>query len=846
MRSTVPCADARLPAVAMAITIFLGILFAATNASGAEPLAPGAEQLERIKTAARQFGPTGFRAQSANDAKSAAEEAARNCDRVKFDEAMTELRGLLKEASSLIDAASEAAKTLKGPAKTEIVVASDNAAHLQGRLKRDISGLERLWKRNCDKAAAAVGTAAGDSPPTAPDGQAPATDKPASPQQPSSDPKPAATALQPGADVGKGEIFLIDLASQQGIPSGQVVIIPADSARPQPQPIPIGADGSVTIPKTEPGDRIIFMPACHRKVELDGETVGDGGFKLRVPQRPLQLSFHTLCRNISEKMIDEALADQYRVRLPAGGGPTTWGATEHCFGTGENRKCRCDVFVATYEPLRPTLACAVPTGGATVVGGATETPGQQRPGDTTSPPVPKDGPTTITHGGQIIFVDGDQPREIQGPAPDDPFVTSRGTWGQAYSDQWYLKAVRWLRDDGTTVLPRTANPVIVAVIDTGVDFSHPELVGAGWSNPGSGQAAGRHGWNFIDNSPDIRDDSGHGTIVAGIIAAATGNGMGIAGINPWARIMALKAMDVDGRGGSLGVAKAVIYAADHGARVINLSVGGRTLTRTEQDAVDHAARSGALVVVASGNQGIDTANFAPAGLKNVLTVAAVGPDLKRQAFSNWGKTIGIAAPGVDILSLRARQTDVLQMMRRDYRPGTAIVGQRYYRITGSSFAAPIVTGAASLLFSIDPKLTAEQVKRMLVQSARDLDGIGTNQFSGYGLLDIEAALAADPNTHVEAVITGVAAVQIRGRTVLRVSGTADADRLKEVHIEIGQGDSPSRWKKVSRTVTKPVVAGAIDDLPVDAFRGATRWTLRVVVTHRNGQKREARFKLSLG
>src|SRR4029077_15768225 len=129
-----------------------------------------------------------------------------------------------------------------------------------------------------------------------------------------------------------------------------------------------------------------------------------------------------------------------------------------------------------------------------------------------------------------------------------------------------------------------------------------------------------------------------------------------------------------------------------------------------------------------------------------LAVAAVGPDLKRQGFSNWGSTIGIAAPGVDILSLRARPTDLLQLTRTNYQSGPAVVAEQFYRVTGSSFAAPIVSGAASLLLSARPELTAAQVKRMLMQSARDQDAIGTNQFSGYGLLDIAAALAADPGS----------------------------------------------------------------------------------------------------
>ncbi len=175
-----------------------------------------------------------------------------------------------------------------------------------------------------------------------------------------------------------------------------------------------------------------------------------------------------------------------------------------------------------------------------------------------------------------------------------------------------------------------------------------------------------------------------------------------------------------------------------------------------------------------------------------------------------------------------------------------MVAEQYYRVTGSSFAAPIVSGAASLLLSVKPTLTAAQVKRMLLQTARDLDGIGVNQFSGYGLLDIAAALTADPDAYVEAAITGVSAVKVGGRTMLRVTGTAAADILKEAHIDIGRGDNPDRWTTVASSVKRPVVNGVLGELPADAFHGAKQWTVRIVVVDRNGLKREARFKLTLG
>jgi hypothetical protein len=685
--------------------------------------------------------------------------------------------------------------------------------------------------------------------------------------------KPVTENYDAGQEVAK-ETTIVDQSTQQIIPEGKGIFIPNDGSTIRKLPYPKTGKienpgtptGKVDNPQTPlenpqpatdggpgtngPGE-VIIKPQCHAKITYDGSNPPNTTF---TPHKPLKLFFwHIGCRDLqvgdptAPEWIDHALQDQYHVQLDLGGARVPWKTDPVNRDPNEPYSHEhCIVTVYGYKPVGPVeqQACVVPDGGRPVAGSRPVAGRQPPSGGGDEPTIPKDGPTH-THDGGIV--EGDQPREIQGPPLNDPFVRSRGSWGQPYADQWYLRAINWLKEDGTTVLPAAGALILVAVIDTGVDFTHPKLLGAMWHNPKPGPQGDIFGWNFVDGNADLTDLSGHGTIIAGIIAADSGDGYGIAGINPWARIMPLKALDFDGNGGSIGVAQAIRYAADHGARVINLSVGGRTLTEAEQDAVDYATQRNVLVVAASGNQGTNTSNFSPAGLKNVLAVAAVGPDLKRQSFSNWGSTIGIAAPGVDILSLRARQTDLLQLMRDDYKPESAVVAREFYRVTGSSFAAPMVAGAASLLMSANPKLTAAQVKRMLTQSARDLEGIGTNQFDGYGLLDVAAAMAADPNSFVEAVISGVAVVQKGGQSQLRVSGVANSNKLKEAYIEIGAGDNPDQWKRVSQSISKPVVNdSAIADLPADVFRGSKVWTLRLLVSDQNGKQREARFRLNLG
>lgn len=445
--------------------------------------------------------------------------------------------------------------------------------------------------------------------------------------------------------------------------------------------------------------------------------------------------------------------------------------------------------------------------------------------------------------------------------PNDGFFHAQRSWGQEFDDQWGLKRIGFAasgRDAQGSLWSGAGHLVTVAVVDTGMDFGHPELAGALWvnfkDNPNNDKDDDDNhhrndflGWNFVDDNPLTFDDNGHGTFVAGIIAARTDNGIGIAGINPWAQIMPVKVADALGHSNSVDVAQGIAYAAHMGARVINVSIAGETLTQIEQVAIDEAAKAGALVVVAAGNDGADVRNISPAGLKGVITVAATDHEDQRAGYSNWGGSVDIAAPGSDILSLRAIQTDLLQFIDEEYEPGANILGtdRHYYRLSGTSFAAPYVAGVASLLFSLRPELTAAQVKRMILNSARDIDVPGLDQNTGWGLLNAAAALQADPEFFVEARIENVAVASVDGKTVVRVTGTTDADRFRRSWMEIGAGEDPDKWKKAARTNKKAIRSGILGDIPAAEFQGVSQWTLRVVTEHKNGEKRENRFVLNL-
>ena len=435
--------------------------------------------------------------------------------------------------------------------------------------------------------------------------------------------------------------------------------------------------------------------------------------------------------------------------------------------------------------------------------------------------------------------------------------------GQRVHDQWATRAIGFTpdKDSAAGLLNDDAQPVVVAVIDTGLDWHHldfswdnlwrnaDEIPENGIDDDNNGFVDDIFGWDFLagDNRP--WDNDGHGTFVTGLIAATPDNRAGIDGINPNARIMVLKALNNFGHTRASWLAQAVIYAVDNGARIINLSAAGPGLPQVVQNALDYADARGVLVVVAAGNSGSNIAEVQPAGLMHALTVAATGIDGERAAFSNWGASIALAAPGVQVMSLRARQTD-FRMTSADtpYVPGSGMVGldRRYYRADGTSFAAPLVTGVASLIWSNNPELTHVQVRRMLEQSARDIDAAGRDQFTGYGLLDARAALQADPDYFILANIAGVAVASIDGKPVAQVTGTADADKLDKVTLEIGSGDNPQKWKRVGKSFKQGLVNNVLGNIPASELQGSPVWTVRIVVKHRDGSEREARYTLNIG
>ncbi len=290
--------------------------------------------------------------------------------------------------------------------------------------------------------------------------------------------------------------------------------------------------------------------------------------------------------------------------------------------------------------------------------------------------------------------------------PDDP----------DFAKQWHLQAAgapaAWdaTRGEGVTV----------AVIDTGIypvdDLDASRIVA---------------GYNFVTHSADARDDHGHGTHVAGTIAQSTGNGKGVAGMAPLSRLMPVKVLSAFGGGTSAGIADGIRFAVDHGARVLNLSLGGGGRSIDMERAVAYARRKGAVVVCAAGNSGGRGVSF-PAAYPGAFAVSAVGPTAKPAPYTSFGPEVAIAAPGGD--KSQGEEGGVLQETLAE--GSTSESAYRWFQ--GTSMATPHVAGAAALLESLGVT-NPDAVERLITGNARAPQERDPEKY-GAGLLDAAAAV----------------------------------------------------------------------------------------------------------
>lgn len=279
---------------------------------------------------------------------------------------------------------------------------------------------------------------------------------------------------------------------------------------------------------------------------------------------------------------------------------------------------------------------------------------------------------------------------------------------QYYRDyQWNLPIIGL--ESGWDISEGSEN-VIVAVVDTGVDLEHPDF---------QGQLV--QGYNVVEDTNNPDDDNGHGTHVAGIISAATNNGEGIAGISWYSKIMPIKGIGSDGSGTAFDIASGIRWAVDHGASVINLSVGNYTPSDVLHEAVRYAFDRDVVLVSASGNDNTQQPGY-PAAYPEVLAVGAVDYTGQRASFSNFGDYLDVVAPGVDIAS--------------------TFPDNQYAALSGTSMASPHVAGLAALLRAANPDLTNQEIMDILRYNSSDGGTQGKDAFYGYGLVNSAASLQA--------------------------------------------------------------------------------------------------------
>ena len=315
---------------------------------------------------------------------------------------------------------------------------------------------------------------------------------------------------------------------------------------------------------------------------------------------------------------------------------------------------------------------------------------------------------------------------VESCTPNYQLRTQVGESDPMVSEQWGLRDQVGVGASSAWNLTTGSQDVVIAVIDTGIDYNHPDLADNIWINPGEvpGNGIDDDGNGYIDDihgantlqgaiaTGDPMDDNRHGTHIAGIIGAIGGNGIGIMGINQRVKLMPIKFMDASGAGRLSDAITAIYYMIDmkvnHGVNIkaVNNSWGGGGFSQVLEDAISRANDAGIAFVVAAGNDAMDTDLFPtfPASYQvpNIVSVAAIDQNQNLATFSNYGaSSVHIAAPGVGITS--------------------TLPGGLYGQLSGTSMAAPHVTGSLGLLYTLEPNLPMADLVSRLMESGRDVD-----------------------------------------------------------------------------------------------------------------------------
>jgi subtilisin family serine protease len=374
--------------------------------------------------------------------------------------------------------------------------------------------------------------------------------------------------------------------------------------------------------------------------------------------------------------------------------------------------------------------------------------------------------------------------------------------------------------------------IIIAVIDTGVDWDHPDLAaniwinsdeieGDGLDNDGNGYIDDYRGWDFVSVSsssvypgedPGPRDNDpmdfhGHGTHVSGIIGAVTDNSRGMAGITWDCRIMAVRAGYKNTSGYGVlrhsDIAPAIMYAVDNGANIINMSFGG-SVSSTIKNAIDYAYSGDVTSIAAAGNENYSYKTY-PAAYDEVIAVSATGHNDSKASFSNYGSWIDVAAPGVNIYS--------------------TLFDDTYASWSGTSMAAPHACGVAALVLSKNSSFSNEQVRQVLRVSTDDLGDSGWDQYFGYGRINAYNALEMN---EVCITIIESPALDENIKGTVDIIGTASGTIFDHYEVYYGQGIEPTSWTQIGSTTYSQVTGGLLESWNTTTIPDG-QYTIKLIV-----------------
>ncbi len=441
------------------------------------------------------------------------------------------------------------------------------------------------------------------------------------------------------------------------------------------------------------------------------------------------------------------------------------------------------------------------------------------------------------------------------PFPPDPFADSLSHFSVVDMNG------AWSMTDGS-------KDVIVGLVDTGLYFEHPDLAGQiatneredldadgaltdndlnGIDDDGNGYVDDVAGYDFVDRpstveegdfrlaDPDASDDgSGHGTNVAGIVAAVRENGVGIVGISPGVSIMPIRAFGRDGRGDDDDIARAIVYGTEAGASVLNLSFGDTHVSPLMRDAIRFAVDRGVTVVASAGNNGGDAPHY-PSDYPEVISVVWLNSDGAGAASrATFGTGVDIGAPGSAVF------TTLMPTMS-----GEASDERLYGRRSGSSMAAPMVSAAAALLVSVRPELSPRSVRSILAAAAKDLGESGWDHRTGAGLLQIATAVRQALPARVE--ITKPGNDDGVSGDIVEIGGSAVDPSFDNYDVSIASGGTdgpPQGWTTLRGPVTTQVLDGTLAEWNTANYADGP-YVLRLRTSLRTGRTIEARRRVVL-